>query len=363
MPLSLVENRARAARRRNYFAELLPEGRVLSDLSGRARLAENDVVGLLARYGRDVAGAVELYDPETPGEPRTPRATPFSEEQVGVLLGDTRGMPLGNSPLGGKSSLAGVQDKIVLALVEGVWHQVHDGYPSTHILKPHSAANPTIIYDEEYATRIAARIGLTHGTVRLHDFGGRTALVIERYDRSPDAPRGRLHQEDMNQALGARGDEKYQEIGGKVSLARIASALRRAAGPTAVEQLLRYVTLTVAVGNLDMHAKNLSMLRLPDGSAHIAPMYDVVPLRHQPTDGRLALAVNGAYVHSTVTADDLVAEGEAWGVATARDLVATTLGDVAAVVSDEVPDPRAHPGLQDDVARFTSNLLAEGALG
>lgn len=363
VPLSLVENRARAARRRNYFAELLPEGRVLSDLAGRARLAENDVVGLLARYGRDVAGAVELYDPDAPGEPRTPRTTPLSEDQVGQLLGNTRGMPLGNSPLGGKSSLAGVQDKIVLALVEGVWHQVHDGYPSTHILKPHSAANPTIIYDEEYATRIAARIGLTHGTVRLHDFGGRTALVIERYDRSPDAPRGRLHQEDMNQALGARGVEKYQEIGGKVSLARIASALRRAAGPTAVEQLLRYVTLTVAVGNLDMHAKNLSMLRLPDGSAHIAPMYDVVPLRHQPTDGRLALAVNGAYVHSTVTADDLVAEGEAWGVATARDLVATTLGDVAAVVSDEVPDPRAHPGLQDDVARFTSNLLAEGALG
>ena len=72
VPLSLVENRARAARRRNYFAELLPEGRVLSDLASRARVAESDVVGLLARFGRDVAGAVELYDPDAPGEPRTP---------------------------------------------------------------------------------------------------------------------------------------------------------------------------------------------------------------------------------------------------------------------------------------------------
>lgn len=358
VPLSLVENRARAARRRNYFAELLPEGRVLSDLAARARLRETDVVGLLARYGRDVAGAVELYDPDAPGEPRTPRATPLTDEQVGALLRDTRGMPLGNSPYSGKSSLAGVQDKIVLALVDDVWHQVHDGYPSTHILKPHSTANPTIIYDEEYATRIAARLGLTHGTPRLHEFDGRTALVIERFDRSPDAPRGRLHQEDMNQALGARGDEKYQEIGGKVSLVRIAQVLRRAAGPTAVDQLLRYVTLTVAVGNLDMHAKNVSMLHLPDGPARVAPMYDVVPLRHQPTDGRLALAVNGVYVHSAVTARDLMSEGEAWGSRAANDVVRSTLDDVASVVASETPDSRAQPGLRDEILGFTRNLLA-----
>ncbi|KFD43000.1 toxin HipA [Cellulosimicrobium sp. MM] len=358
VPLSLVENRARAARRRNYFAELLPEGRVLSDLAARARLRETDVVGLLARYGRDVAGAVELYDPDAPGEPRTPRATPLTDEQVGALLRDTRGMPLGNSPYSGKSSLAGVQDKIVLALVDDVWHQVHDGYPSTHILKPDSTANPTIIYDEEYATRIAARLGLTHGTPRLHEFDGRTALVIERFDRSPDAPRGRLHQEDMNQALGARGDEKYQEIGGKVSLVRIAQVLRRAAGPTAVDQLLRYVTLAVAVGNLDMHAKNVSMLHLPDGSARVAPMYDVVPLRHQPTDGRLALAVNGVYVHSAVTARDLMSEGEAWGSRAATDVVRSTLDDVASVVASETPDSRAQPGLRDEILGFTRNLLA-----
>ncbi|WP_043651415.1 HipA N-terminal domain-containing protein [Cellulosimicrobium cellulans] len=54
LPLSLVENRARAARRRNYFAELLPEGRVLSDLAARARLREVDValVGTRTSSGR-----------------------------------------------------------------------------------------------------------------------------------------------------------------------------------------------------------------------------------------------------------------------------------------------------------------------
>jgi serine/threonine-protein kinase HipA len=48
------------------------------------------------------------------------------------------------------------------------------------------------------------------------------AVVIERYDRSPDAPQGRIHQEDFNQVLGAVGNQKYQKYGGKVSLERIA---------------------------------------------------------------------------------------------------------------------------------------------
>lgn len=48
-------------------------------------------------------------------------------------------------------------------------------------------------------------------------------MVIERYDRSPDAPQGRIHQEDFNQVLGAAGNVKYQKYSGRVSLERIAT--------------------------------------------------------------------------------------------------------------------------------------------
>src|SRR5665648_533672 len=57
IPLELVPTRARAERRRTFFAELLPEGRVLTRLAAAVDAREHDVVRLLAAYGRDVAGA------------------------------------------------------------------------------------------------------------------------------------------------------------------------------------------------------------------------------------------------------------------------------------------------------------------
>ena len=97
-----------------------------------------------------------------------------------------------------------------------------DGWPSTHILKPESRDYPTSIYDEEFGARFARATGLTSFPTWIEEFDGVPAVVIERYDRSPDAPQGRIHQEDFNQVLGAAGNQKYQKYGGKVSLERIA---------------------------------------------------------------------------------------------------------------------------------------------
>lgn len=72
------------------------------------------------------------------------------------------------------------------------------------ILKPAPAEHPQLIFDEEYGARIARALGLAEFETRTATFAGAHALVIERYDRAPDAPLGRIHQEDVNQALGAR---------------------------------------------------------------------------------------------------------------------------------------------------------------
>jgi serine/threonine-protein kinase HipA len=84
----------------------------------------------------------------------------------------------------------------------------------------------------------------------IETFEGADGLVIERYNRGATVPELRLHQEDFNQVLGASGAEKVQDRGGKV-------------------------TRSVAVGNLDMQAKNLFLLRSPWGSARLAPADDM----------------------------------------------------------------------------------------
>lgn len=363
VPLELTTNRGRSSRRRNFFTELLPEGRILSNLAARIGTQEYDTPALLSHFGRDVAGALQIWDPERPGEPRNPRTERLTAEDVRGLLHSTTAEPLANSPLSGKTSLAGVQDKIVLAQVGGDWHRVHDGYPSTHIVKPSSRANPTIIYDEEYGARAAQALGLTTTRTWLEDFAGAPALVIERFDRSRSAPTGRIHQEDMNQVLGAHGNEKYQEHGGKVSLRRIADVLRRNGDIESLERLLTMTVLAVALGNLDLHAKNLSLLHHPDGRSELAPAYDVVPMRHQATNGRMAMAVNGTYRHADLTGADLAAEARSWRLRTPEPVISRSLEALEAFVIGTEPDRRADPTLQSDLLSFTRNLLVGKPVG
>jgi len=331
IPLTIVAVRSRKERRQNFFRELLPEGRMLARLAEQARLADQDVIGLLRAYGRDVAGALQIWDPEVPGEPKQPALEPLSSPEIAALLEHVQDNPLGNKPAGGKTSLAGVQDKIVLGRTEGGWNRVIDGWPSTHILKP--------------------------------EFTGIPAVVIERYDRSPHAPQGRIHQEDFNQVLGAAGNQKYQKYGGKVSLERIAQVFSVIGDRDSLERLFALVVVSVSVGNLDLHAKNLSLLHLPDGSMTLSPAYDVVPQAHQPNDGEVALAVGGEYRHAAITLKHLVAEGRSWGLARAADLAEETLTTVLQLADAEIPDERAYPGLARDISRFASNLLTGQAIG
>ena len=363
IPLTAVPVRARKDRRQNFFRELLPEGRMLTRLAQEAGLGEQDVVGLLRCYGRDVAGALQIWDPDVPGEPKQPALESLSSAGVADLLVHVQRNPLGNKPAGGKTSLAGVQDKIVLARTEEAWNRVIDGWPSTHILKPESTDYPTSIYDEEFGARFAQAVGLTTFSTWVETFDGVPAIVIERYDRSPDAPQGRIHQEDFNQVLGAAGNQKYQKHGGRVSLDRVAQVFSLLGDRDSMERLFKLVVLSVALGNLDLHAKNLSILHLPDGSMSLAPAYDVVPQVHQPNDGEVALAVGGEYRHAAITLSHLVAEGQAWGLTDAATLSEETLAAVLALINTTTPHERAHVGLKEDIARFTTNLLAGRAAG
>ena len=363
IPLTVVSVRSRKDRRQNFFRELLPEGRMLARLAQQAGLVEQDVTGLLRTYGRDVAGALQIWDPDIPGEPKQPALEPLSSTGVADMLEHVQDNPLGNKPSGGKTSLAGVQDKIVLARTENGWNRVIDGWPSTHILKPASRGYPTAIYDEEFGARFARAAGLTSFPTWIEEFQGVPAVVIERYDRSPDAPQGRVHQEDFNQVLGAAGNQKYQKYGGKVSLQRIARVFSAAGDRDSLQRLFKLMVVSAAVGNLDMHAKNMSLLHLPDDTMMLSPAYDVVPQAHQSNDGEIALAVGGEYRHAAITMEHIVAEGHAWGLTSAADLAEETLATVLQLADTEAPHKRAYPGLSRDIAGFASNLLAGRAIG
>jgi serine/threonine-protein kinase HipA len=360
LAVPLVPRRTSSQRRlrANFFAELLPEGRARERLAAEAGVRPDDVVGMLAAYGRDVAGALQIWDPELPGEPRTPAIERVDDQGVRQMLEDVGRAPLGNKPRRGKTSLNGVQSKIVLARTEGGWARAVDGYPSTHIVKPVVPDHPTMIFDEEYGARFARALGLADFDTRIETFDGVSALVIERYDRSPDTPDGRIHQEDFSQILGLAGDDKYETFGA-VGLDQVARRLRRPEH----ERLLRMVTLSVAVGNLDLHAKNISVLHPRDGEVRLAPMYDVVPQTHEDNDGEMAFRIGGEFEHRLLTRQHLLDEANRWRLRHPASVVDAVLEAVRDVAERETPHPGAHPGLKHTVLRFVDNLTAGRAAG
>ena len=358
VPLLEIQVRHGRSQRENFFAELLPEGDNLELLANLVGANKDEVLKILAHYGRDVAGALQIYDPNEIEESPDPVALKIDRREIARLLREKVTSPLGNKPRFGKSSLAGVQDKIALSRIDNDWHQALNGYSSTHILKPESKLSPTTIFDEEYGSRIVRTLGLAAYESSLEEFDGITALVIERYDRNNKYPQGRIHQEDMNQALGARKDQKYQRFGEKVSLSRIAQVINRIEGRDGLAKLAKLNTMAVAIGNLDMHAKNISILHLPNEDTLLAPAYDSVPQTHRrDLDGEMALAVNGKYAHSIITAEDLIIEAESWGTRGAKELVEETLQSIRELVIAQTPDPRAYPGLSQDIRTYCENLL------
>ena len=232
IPLTPVLPRHHAARRRTWFVELMPEGDQLEYMLAQAAVRRGDILGFLAHYGRDIAGAVQLWDVDDPTEPRTPGLEAVDRTGIRRLLEEPQVAPLGNEVRVGKTSLAGVQPKIVLARVQGSWNRVIGGYPSTHILKPRVSARPTSIYDEEYGSRLARSLGLLDYATDIVDFDGLDALVVERFDREGEVtlapaydvvPMTHLSGVDGRLALAVGGEYLH----GRVTVEHLESELTR----------------------------------------------------------------------------------------------------------------------------------------
>lgn len=120
--------------------------------------------------------------------------------------------------------------------------------------------------------------------------------------------------------------------------------------------LLRLATFSYLIGNTDMHAKNISFLRMRDGRVALSPAYDVAMHLHHPRDNRRSsLDLNGRYVMNDIGLTDLVDEGIGWGMTRrrAQSLVLGTVHELASAM--DLEDPADHPG----VPREAWNVVRE----
>ena len=337
-----VQPRHRGQSVTRWVESNLPEGETRTSLEDRFGIRRGDSFGLLAAIGADCAGAAAFLHPDALPVDRLGGARPMDHADV---IEAVAGLP--QHPLGVdedvRVSLGGLQAKLLLTqLPNGAWARPAMGAPSTHIAKPDPLAFPGLVVDEAFSLALAgaAQFHVPEFELRT-DWADRPVLVLKRFDRIVGAGIvTRVHQEDGAAALGLdpNGRNKYQsQDPSSPSLKKIAAILRRHGGRwiTDFASLARDITLRVAVGDTDGHARNYGLLH-SGNSVEMAPIYDVAPTSLHVAGKQVGLWVAGQPYLAHITAEHLVAEVESWGVPrrAARDVVAISLDALVAAIPE-----------------------------
>ncbi len=260
-----------------WLINLLPEEQNLVTIGKNLGVSPQDSIGLLERIGHDVAGALSI------GEPRIKENPDYrlvdDDTALEKIIADLPKKPFLAGEEGVSMSLAGVQEKLPIAVVDGKIAIPINGAPSTHILKPDTERLYGSIHNEALCMTLAQQTGLEAANVTTGTAGKRSYLLVERYDRKLVKDRLiRVHQEDFCQALSKPPAAKYENNRSGIKGPGVAEFFNLVAeNMTAADtnKLLNGIIFNILICNTDSHAKNYSIL-LSGGPPRLAPLYDLM---------------------------------------------------------------------------------------
>lgn len=280
-----------------FFANLLPEGAVRQAVTRRLGISEGNDVELLRAIGGECAGALSIIVGTDAPKERPSDYELFTPKRLQWLA--TEGaVPLLIGGATTRLSLAGAQDKVPVALIDGEIYLPLAGSPSSHILKLANPRYPHLPFNEAFVLGLAESAGFRCVRSELLTTTTPPSLLVERYDRTRTTANeiSRLHQEDFCQALGIAPFKKYEKEGGP-TLSQVIEVIRNNLSKPLrdVNRVLEWQIFNLIVGNADGHGKNLSILYAED-AVTLAPFYDLVSTREYASlDRRFAMSVGGRF--------------------------------------------------------------------
>ncbi len=285
---------------KGFFDGILPEQKNRELIAKILGVSPNNDYAMLEQIGGECAGAVSFLPPDVPFPAKEYAYHSLSEKELVSIIGRLPNEPLLAGEPGIRLSLAGAQNKIAVHVdAKGKIALPLNGAPSTHILKPAIGHFPNIVSNEALCLELANAVGIPAANAQVGSAGGKKYLLVQRYDRLPDAnlpyPK-RLHQEDFCQALGISSEHKYQLEGGP-SLKQSFELLRNASTLPArdIQRLFNLVIFNTIIGNHDAHGKNFSLL-YSKGSTRLAPAYDVLSTVYYPQlTAKMAMRIGKTY--------------------------------------------------------------------
>ncbi|MHB8707359.1 MAG: HipA domain-containing protein [Desulfuromonadales bacterium] len=352
-----------------FFSNLLPEGQLRDHFASKHRVSPDDDFWLLAALGGDCAGALTLYPggPDYAFEEKPPSYRPFTSDELRQLLDEAYIMDpsfLGEAERT-RLSLAGVQDKLPVAILGETISLPLDGSPSTHILKPPNHRFPTLVENEAFCMALARVMGLQVPNTSMLKIGEKNLVyLIERYDRQVDKSGGlvKIHQEDFCQATGKPYRLKYEEKGGP-GFHDCFQIVGRCRNPLADRiKLLNLAIFNYLICNADCHAKNTSVLYDSGPNPSLAPFYDLVCTGIYPQlSSQLTMAIGGSYDPREITAKSWADFAEQAGIRSSKPVMdtlrkmATALPGKAAEVAESMTaqygESRAYPQIVEKITQ------------
>src|SRR5579862_1388356 len=255
-----------------FFDNLVAEGWLARAQARALGIRGDDRFARLLAFGADCPGAVSLRDPRPARAPDLDNGT---REEIAALAN--------------RSSISGVQRKLLAVRMAHGYRPAAAGELSTHIAKLPSP-NLGELVELEYLTTTAAAALLPDDEVvelKISDVKNihGPCLLVRRFDRTPSGDK--IHFEEFNQLLGRTADEKYEG-----SYGEMATFMRRhqqSRREEDIDRLFRRILACIILGNNDAHMKNFGLLYTTDGF-RLAPFYDVVAAALYPEyKGSLAL--------------------------------------------------------------------------
>jgi serine/threonine-protein kinase HipA len=187
MPLAAAEHPHTAID--SFIWGLLPDNElVLSRWAQRFQVSPRNAFALISHVGEDCAGAVQFVTQQRRDElaNTAPAETEWLTEtdvasRLRALQTDASAT---RSPRDtGQFSLAGAQPKTALLFDGQRWGVPSGRAPTTHILKPPTAGFDGHAENEHLCLQLAQALGLPTACSEVRQFEDISAIVVERYDR------------------------------------------------------------------------------------------------------------------------------------------------------------------------------------
>ncbi|HEV2613969.1 MAG TPA: type II toxin-antitoxin system HipA family toxin [Gammaproteobacteria bacterium] len=284
-----------------FFGGLLPESETARRIIGKKYgVSPNNSFGLLKAIGYDCAGAISCHSTDEAVVSQRSvslEGTKISDDELYVHIKALHTRPLFIDVEGLRLSLAGVQDKAAVCLIDNHIAFPKDGCPTTHILKPTSPYYSGLAENEYFCLKIAKRIGLSVSNVELRKIKDIVFLLVERYDRHiTDGKIQRIHQEDFCQALSIITSNKYENEGGPGVNACFDLLKQTTQAAVDRNKLAEAIVFNYLIGNMDAHAKNFSLLHHAPSHIRLAPLYDTVSTRvYDNLTSKMAMKIGSKY--------------------------------------------------------------------